>query len=286
MEDWFVKDKRLRITKKDLKIASTDELSWMQCKQCEESFRFEDWIENQYVCKECEYHMYVPPYSRLEFILDKDSFREQDKELGSVDVLSFRDSISYSQRIERTEKTTQKRSAIITGKGSIQNIPIAIGVMDFRFMGGSMGSVVGEKVVRLIETAIKDKRAVVIFSSSGGARMQEGLFSLMQMARTSIVVGKLAREKLPYISVMTHPTTGGTAASFASLGDAIIAEPGALIGFAGPRVIEQTIKQRLPEGFQSSEYLLEKGFVDIVCPRSKLRYTIHSLLGHMYRNRK
>ncbi|MFC2171199.1 acetyl-CoA carboxylase, carboxyltransferase subunit beta [Acidobacteriota bacterium] len=283
MEEWFVKDKRLKISKKDLRTTA-DGVSWLQCKQCEESFRIDDWKDNLYVCQECDYHMYVPPYTRLDFTLDKDSFVEMDKGIGSVDILTFCDRIPYSERIEKAEKSTKLRSAVITGTGTIYNRPVAIGVMNFRFMGGSMGSAVGEKITRVIEKGLKEKTPVIIFSSSGGARMQEGLFSLMQMAKTSAALGLLAKEELPYISVLTHPTTGGTTASFATLGDVIIAEPGALIGFAGPRVIEQTIKQRLPEGFQSSEFLLEKGFVDIICPRLQLRDTINLLLTHLSGN--
>jgi acetyl-CoA carboxylase carboxyl transferase subunit beta len=201
-----------------------------------------------------------------------------DSDIRSVDPLNFRDSKRYRERLKRAEKSTGHAEAVITGRGRILSIPVMIGVFNFRFMGGSMGSVVGEKLTRLIELGREEHRPVIIVSASGGARMQEGIFSLMQMAKTSAALARLGQSHVPYISVLTDPTTGGVAASFAMLGDIILAEPGALIGFAGPRVIEQTIKQKLPEGFQRAEFLLEHGMVDRIVPRVSLREELATIL--------
>jgi len=280
MQDWFKKQKSLDITADDVDPSAGRGL-WKSCKGCEESFKTTEWEQDLYVCRNCGFHQVITPELRIAYTLDENSFEECNGGLGSTDIISFTDSLSYGERIEKAVKSTGMRSAIATGVGSIDGRPVAVGVMNFRFMGGSMGSVVGEKVARLAETAAADGLTLVVFSSSGGARMQEGLFSLMQMAKTSAALGRLRQAGLPFISVLTHPTTGGTAASFAFLGDVIIAEPGALIGFAGPRVIEQTIRQALPEGFQRSEFLLEKGFVDIVCPRGEMRTVLSKIITHL-----
>ena len=280
MQDWFKKQKKLDITAEDVE-ASAGRGLWKSCKGCEESFRTTEWEESLYVCGNCGFHQIVTPEFRIACTLDEGSFEESNGGLRSTDVISFTDSLPYGERIEKAVKSTGMQSAIVTGAGSLGGVPLAVGAMNFRFMGGSMGSVVGEKVARLVEMAASDGLPLVIFSSSGGARMQEGLFSLMQMAKTSAALGRLKQAGLPFISVLTHPTTGGTAASFAFLGDVILAEPGALIGFAGPRVIEQTIKQALPEGFQRSEFLLEKGFVDVVTPRGEVRAVISKIIAHL-----
>ena len=284
MADWFVKDKRLSATPVDGRVPAAAKDAWQQCKRCETSFRVEEWADRQQVCAECDYHMYIAPAERVQHLLDPESMQEIHEGLRSVDVLSFVDVEAYAERITKAERKTKTDSAILTATGAIHGINVAVGAMDFRFLGGSLGSVVGEKIARLVETAISDALPVVIFASSGGARMQEGLFSLMQMSKTAAALARLRQAQLPYLSVLTHPTTGGTTASFASLGDVIVAEPGALIGFAGPRVIEQTIRQELPQGFQRSEFLLEKGFVDLICPRNGLRDLIHTLLKHLHGN--
>jgi len=251
---------------------------WVKCFNCKHTIYSQDLEDNLKVCPRCNYHFKLTAAERLKQIVD-DKFQEIDNNIKSRNFLNFSDSKSYTDRIEDATKKSNLNDAILTGMGKIGLIETAVGIMDFSFMGGSMGSVVGEKVTRLIELAVERKLPVIIFSSSGGARMQEGIMSLMQMAKTSAALGRLRENGLPYLSVMTDPTTGGTTASFAMLGDINLAEPGALIGFAGPRVIEQTIRQKLPAGFQRSEYLLEHGMLDIVCERKKLKETIVKLLS-------
>jgi acetyl-CoA carboxylase carboxyl transferase subunit beta len=214
-------------------------------------------------------------------LVDRHSFTEIAKELRSTDPLNFRDTKKYKERLKKSEKSSGAIEALMAGRARILNIPVALGVFDFSFMGGSMGSVVGEKLTRVVEIGLQERRPVIIVSASGGARMQEGIFSLMQMAKVSAALAKLANERIPYISVLADPTTGGVAASFAMLGDVIIAEPKALIGFAGPRVIEQTIRQKLPEGFQRSEFLLEHGMVDRIVQRSEMREEIAKILKNL-----
>ena len=245
---------------------------WTKCKKCEQIIFQKDFEENLMVCPKCGYYVRLNSKERIELLTDKASFKEINANLKSVDVLDFP---GYKEK----KDSYKTKDAICTGEAKIGGHSVAIGVMDFEFMGGSMGSVVGEKIVRLIERAIDKKLPVILVSASGGARMQEGIFSLMQMAKTSAALAKLAKKKLPYISVLTDPTTGGVAASFAMLGDVIIAEPNALIGFAGPRVIEQTIRQQLPKGFQLSEFLLKHGMIDMVVERKNLRETIIKLIN-------
>ena len=245
---------------------------WTKCKKCEQIIFQKDFEENFMVCPKCGYYVRLNSKERIELLTDKDSFKEINADLKPVDVLDFP---GYKEK----KDSYKTKDAICTGEAKIGGYSVAIGVMDFEFMGGSMGSVVGEKIVRLIERAIDKKLPVILVSASGGARMQEGIFSLMQMAKTSAALAKLAKKKLPYISVLTDPTTGGVAASFAMLGDVIIAEPNALIGFAGPRVIEQTIRQQLPKGFQLSEFLLKHGMIDMVVERKNLRETIIKLIN-------
>ncbi|MDD3923249.1 MAG: acetyl-CoA carboxylase, carboxyltransferase subunit beta [Endomicrobiaceae bacterium] len=240
---------------------------WTKCKKCEQIIFQKDFVENFMVCPKCGYYVRLNSIDRIELLTDKKSFKEINASLKPVDMLNFP---GYKEK----KDSYKTKDAICTGEAKIGGHPVMIGVMDFEYMGGSMGSVVGEKIVRLIEKAIEKKLPVIIVSSSGGARMQEGILSLMQMGKTSAALAKLSKKGLPYISVLADPTTGGVAASFAMLGDIIIAEPNALIGFAGPRVIEQTIRQQLPKGFQLSEFLLKHGMVDIVVERKYLKDTI------------
>jgi acetyl-CoA carboxylase carboxyl transferase subunit beta len=236
------------------------------------------WDSGLKVCPKCGYHERLRARERLEQLIDADSFEEFDSGLVSGDPLGFVDTRPYRQRIEDAQAKTGERDAVVVGLARIDGLPISIGVMDFAFNGGSMGSVVGEKIARSMERGLERKLPVVTVCASGGARMQEGILSLMQMAKTSALVARLGEARLPYVTILTHPTTAGVMASFASLGDVIIAEPNALVGFAGPRVIEQTIKQILPPGFQKSEFVLDHGFIDIVIPRSELRPTLSRVL--------
>lgn len=251
---------------------------WVKCYKCNQAIFTRDLEENLKVCPKCNYHFKLTAKERIKQLIDLKSFNETNPRIKSKDFLNFTDSKSYTKRIEAAMVKSSLSDAIVTGTGKINGANVAIGIMDFSFMGGSMGSVVGEKIARLIELAVENKYTVIIFSSSGGARMQEGIMSLMQMAKTSAALGRLRENGLPYISVITDPTTGGTSASFAMLGDVNIAEPEALIGFAGPRVIEQTIRQKLPPGFQRSEYLLEHGMIDMVCDRISLKNTLTKIL--------
>ncbi len=244
---------------------------WTKCKKCEHILLQKDFEENLMICSKCGYYARLNARKRIEITVDKGSFKEMDKDMKPVDFLKFP---GYSDKI----KKSNSNDAIVTGEAKINGYPVMMAVMDFEFMGGSMGSVVGEKTVRAIEAAIEKKYPVIIVSASGGARMQEGIISLMQMGKTSAALARLADQGLPYISLLTDPTTGGVAASFAMLGDINIAEPKALIGFAGPRVIEQTIRQQLPEGFQLSEFLEKHGMVDIVAERKEIRDVLTKVL--------
>jgi len=240
---------------------------WTKCKKCEQILLQKDYEENLLVCPKCGYYGRIEPRKRISMLADERSFKETNKDLKPVDFLHFP---GYDEKI----KKSAINDAIVTGEVKIGGYPAMLAVMDFGFMGGSMGSVVGEKIVRAVETAIQKKYPVIILSASGGARMQEGIISLMQMGKTSAALARLAEKGLPYISVLTDPTTGGVAASYAMLGDLNVAESKALIGFAGPRVIEQTIRQQLPEGFQLSEFLEKHGMVDIVSERKDLKSTL------------
>ncbi len=252
---------------------------WLQCQACREILYRKEVERNLHVCPKCHYHFRLSPRDRLTMLLDEGSFMELDADLKPGDPLQFKDRLRYEERIAESRQKTGANEAIITGKGKIMGQGVMIGVMDFEFMGGSMGSVVGEKIVRLIEAALEEEVGVIIFCASGGARMQEGIISLMQMAKTSAAIARLKNKGLPYISVLTDPTTGGVSASFAMLGDIILAEPKAIIGFAGQRVIEQTIKQKLPEGFQRAEYLLAKGMIDLIVERKQMREVLANLLS-------
>jgi acetyl-CoA carboxylase carboxyl transferase subunit beta len=246
---------------------------WKKCDGCDELVLLEDLNKNLSVCPRCKFHYKFNARKRINFILDEASFIEFDKNIKSENPLQFVDKIPYSVRINEAMKKTAENDAFISGYGTINGNGVQIGSFNFEFMGGSMGAVVGEKVTRLFERSLKLRQPSIIITSSGGARMQEGAFSLMQMAKTSAALQKLETKAIPYWVLLTDPTTGGVAASFAMLGDLILAEPNALIGFAGPRVIEQTIKQALPKGFQRSEFLLKHGFIDSIVERGELRNT-------------
>lgn len=248
---------------------------WIKCDNCKEILYKEDVRANYSVCPNCGKHFRLSSRRRIAQIIDEDTFEELNADLHTTDPIKFE---GYLQKIKSLEEKTKIKEAVRTGIGKINGIIVAIGVMDANFMMGSMGEVVGEKITRLIETAIEKHLPVILFCASGGARMQEGMVSLMQMAKTSAALSKLNKAGLLYISVFTDPTTGGVTASFASLGDVILAEPGALIGFAGPRVIEQTINQKLPEGFQRAEFLLEHGFVDRIVERKDMKNELFNIL--------
>lgn len=254
---------------------------WEKCPSCGEIIHKKQLESNLWTCPKCEHHFRIGSEEYIKILLDKSSFKEMHKKMRSPDPLKFEDTKKYKDRLSSTVKSLGLYEAVKVGTGKIEGRNIAFGCMDFQFIGGSMGSVVGEKIARVIDKAYKSKIPLVIVSESGGARMMEGAYSLMQLAKTSSRLTRLADAAIPYISVITDPTTGGTTASYAMLGDVNIAEPNALIGFAGPRVIRQTIGKDLPEGFQKSEFLLEKGFIDVICARKNLKETIHNLLDLM-----
>ncbi len=254
---------------------------WVKCVSCGEILQALTLKENLHVCIECGHHFRVGAWDRISQLTKDETFEEFNSDLKTNDPLKFVDTKPYSDRLVSAKKSTDLMDALITGKGNIGGVPSILAAFEFKFMGGSMGTVVGEKLCRAFEVAIEEKLPIIVISSSGGARMQEGILSLMQMAKTSAMVMELKERGLPYISLLTDPTTGGVAASFAMLGDVIIAEPGALIGFAGPRVIQQTIRQALPEGFQRSEFLLKHGFVDMIVARKDLTNTISQLFSMM-----
>lgn len=279
--DWFAKQekKTKKETKKETKKLNIPGELWIKCKKCPESIFTKDLEQNLSVCSHCGYHFRISPDSRIAHTCDKNSFKEYYSDLEAQDVLNFKDTQLYTNRLEDAKRKTNKKEAVVVGSAKIDGQPINIGVLDFNFLGGSMGSVVGEKLTRLIEKACENKFPLIIFSSSGGARMQEGILSLMQMAKTSAALNKLSEEKVPYISILCDPTTGGTSASFAMLGDIHIAEPEALISFAGPRVIEQTIRQKLPKGFQKAEFLLKHGMIDMIVKRTNMKQTLSELIS-------
>ena len=261
--------------REELKLS--DDL-WLKCNSCNELIYRKVIERNLQVCPKCNYHFQIPARRRIEHLVDPDTFIEYDAGLSPTDFLEFKDLKKYSHRIKESQESTGQNDAIICGEAKINGHPAMIGVFEFSFMGGSLGSVVGEKVTRLIERAIEKKMGVIIFCASGGARMQEGVLSLMQMAKTSAALARLRQARLPYIGVLTDPTTGGVTASIGMLGDIILVEPKAMIGFAGPRVIKETIRAELPVGFQRAEYLLEHGMVDLIVERKDLRQTLALLL--------
>jgi len=254
---------------------------WQKCLNCGEMIHNLELAENQRVCPKCDHHFTMTALERLAALLDADSFQELDAGMTSVDTLKFTGMASYSERLRSYQKKTGLKDAVITGLGTIDGRPVAIAVMDFNFIAATMGSVVGEKLARLIERGTAERRPVIIVSASGGARMYEGVLSLVQMAKTCGALALHAQARLPYISVMTHPTTGGVSASFATVGDINIAEPKAMIGFAGPRVIKETTHQDLPPGFQTAEFLEEHGLVDLIVHRKKMREMLRNLLEYL-----
>jgi acetyl-CoA carboxylase carboxyl transferase subunit beta len=257
---------------------------WVKCPSCESLMFFKE-VENlNHVCPKCNFHMRIGAKKRIDLLSDDNSFIEFDSELHPTDPLSFVDSKSYQKRLEEALHKTGKTSSVVSGECTIDGISVQLVVFDFSFLGGSLGSVEGEKIVRACNRAIEKRQGVIIVSASGGARMQESTFSLMQMAKTSAALRKLDNEGLPFISILTDPTFGGVSASFAFLGDIIMAEPGALIGFAGARVIKQTIGKDLPEGFQKAEFLLEHGSIDMVVQRNEMKQTLHDLLKLFYKD--
>lgn len=274
---WFRKPKYSIVTHPTKRAKIPDGL-WVKCDDCGELVFRKEWEANLRVCPKCNYHFRLSAEDRLEITVDKGTFEEDNKSLAPVDFLKFVDKKPYSERIIENQQKTKLNDAVITGCGCIEKIKTAIAVLDFNFMGGSMGSVMGEKITRLIEKATNLRLPLLIISSSGGARMQEGIISLLQMSKTVAALELHNKAKLLFISLLTNPTTGGVTASFASIGDIIIAEAKTLIGFAGPRVIEQTIKQKLPPKFQQAEFLLEHGLIDMVVNRKDVKNTLGRLL--------
>jgi acetyl-CoA carboxylase carboxyl transferase subunit beta len=278
---WFSKQKKLKTREAQPPGHPGPDGSglWHQCEECSEVSTKAEYEKRWNVCPRCGHHGVLPVRRRLELVLDPGTFEELDAELSPSDPLGFSDTKKYRDRLRATYKSTGLRDAFVSGVGAVAGQPVSVGSFAFEFMGGSMGSVVGEKVTRVFDRAAERRVAAILFTSSGGARMQEGIFSLMQMAKTSAAIHRFRAVRKPFVSVMLHPTTGGVAASFAWLGDVVIAEPQALIGFAGPRVIEQTIREKLPAGFQRSEFLLEHGMIDAIVPRHELRDRLGQLVA-------
>lgn len=280
---WFKKIFPEKIRPQTARKKDVPEGLWVKCLGCQEVLYGLEFEKHQHVCPKCQHHHRISARKRIDYLLDDDNREEIGAKLVPIDRLKFRDSKKYKDRIVQAQKDTGENEALIVVKGSIQNLPSVLAVFEFSFMGGSMGATVGEKFVLAVDEATKANCPLICVTASGGARMQEGLFSLMQMAKTSAALARFSESGLPFIVVLTDPTMGGVSASFASLGDIIIAEPNALIGFAGPRVIEQTVRQILPEGFQRSEFLLEHGHIDMIVKRKQLKDSLASmmaLLGH------
>ncbi len=273
---WFRKEKKPRTPRRERLEIPAD--AWEKCEACGHTDIREKFVRNLNVCPECDFHRRIRAIEYVGILLDDGTFEETESDMHSADPLGFPE---YPQRLKRAATNAGDSDAILTSSGQLHGLPVNLGVMDFAFMGGSMGSVVGEKIARLGQRSLERKHPLILVSASGGARMQEGVLSLMQMAKASVMLSQLAERRIPYVSILTNPTTGGVSASFAMLGDAILAEPGAVIGFAGPRVIKQTIGQDLPEGFQTAEFLLEKGMLDGVVHRSELKSTVGRLMRHM-----
>ena len=268
-----------------LKPADKKDL-WLKCESCEAMIFHKDASDNLFVCTECDYHMKISAKERFRQLLDEGTIKYLDNPETPLDPLKFKDQKRYTDRIKESRNKTKNSDSVVIGQGKIDSFYVTLAVHDFNFMGGSLGMAAGESIIRAIENSLKNNYPFILCSSSGGARMQEGILSLMQMPRTTIMVQSLREKKIPYLVILTNPTTGGVTASYAMLGDIHIAEPDALIGFAGPRVIENTIKQSLPEGFQRSEYLLDHGMVDTVVHRKDLKGTISNLLDLLTKNIK
>jgi acetyl-CoA carboxylase carboxyl transferase subunit beta len=270
---WFRKDKAPK-EPREARSSKVPEGLWVKCENCREILYNKELARNFKVCPKCSHHFRLSAPERLRMLFDEEQFLEHETELRSTDPLRFRDSKKYRDRLRDNEQSVGTSEAVVIASGTMGGIPVVIGAMEFFFLGGSMGSVVGEKVARAVERSLAERRPLILVSTSGGARMQEGILSLMQMGKIAATLARLSEAAIPYISVMADPTTGGVTASYAMLGDLNVGEPNALIGFAGPRVIEQTIRQTLPEGFQRSEFLLEHGMLDMVVPRSDLKATL------------
>jgi acetyl-CoA carboxylase carboxyl transferase subunit beta len=277
---WFKKEKTPKQPTGERRFQMPEGL-WVKCDNCKEIVYKKEVAANANVCPKCNYHFRISARERLEQLLDDAYFTEFDADVAPVDPLGFEDTKPYRKRIVESQKKTGLKDALISCTGTLGGFPVVVAVMEYGFMGGSMGSVVGEKVTRCAERALRERSPLFVISCSGGARMQEGALSLMQMAKISAALARLDEAGIPYISILTDPTTGGVTASFAMLGDLNVAEPKALIGFAGPRVIEQTIRQKLPVGFQRSEFLLEHGMIDIIVERSQMREALISCLQFM-----
>ncbi len=257
---------------------------WSKCKSCEAVLYYTDLAKNLNVCPRCDFHNRISARQRIDNLLDENERVEIGFEVQPTDPLKFKDSKRYADRLSQAKSDVEEDDSLVVMKGSIMTVPVVIAVFEFGFMGGSMGSVVGERFVRGVNACIEQQVPFICFTASGGARMQEGLYSLMQMAKTSAALTRLSREKLPFISVLTDPTMGGVSASFAFIGDVVVAEPGALIGFAGPRVIEQTVRQKLPEGFQRAEFLLEHGAIDMIIDRRQMREKLANICTLLMRH--
>lgn len=283
MSNWLVDKLIPSIMRSEVKKSSVPEGLWHKCPSCEAVLYKPELEKNLDVCPKCEHHMRLGARARLDIFLDSEGREEIGASLEPVDRLKFRDSKKYKDRLSAAQKQTGEKDALVSMSGTLQGMPVVASAFEFSFMGGSMGAVVGERFVQAANMALERRCPFVCFSASGGARMQEALISLMQMAKTSAVLARLREEGVPYISVLTDPVYGGVSASLATLGDIIVAEPKALIGFAGPRVIEQTVREKLPEGFQRSEFLLEHGAIDLIIPRQEMRARLYRLLSQLMR---
>ncbi len=281
---WFRKDRAPKEVREG-RTSKVPEGLWVKCDSCRQILYNKELARNFKICPKCGFHFRLSAPERLRMLFDDEEWVELDPGLRSSDPLRFRDSKKYRDRLREAEEGVGPSDAIVVGSGTLDGIPVIIGAMEFFFMAGSMGSVVGEKIARACERALADRRPLILVSTSGGARMQEGILSLMQMGKIAAALGRLAEARVPYVSVMADPTTGGVTASYAMLGDLNIAEPNALIGFAGPRVIEQTIRQTLPEGFQRSEFLLEHGMLDLIVDRSEMKATLARCLRLLWDGR-
>ena len=275
---WFKKGKTEEA--EPTKRSKVAEGMWLKCNHCREIVYRKEVDRNNKVCPKCDYHFPISVIERINLLVDLGTFKEWDAELEPQDPLQFQDTRTYKDRIKAQQEKTGRKDAMVIGQGAINGRKVALCVFDFGFMGGSMGSVVGEKICRAVDRALEGRMPLILVTASGGARMQEGILSLMQMAKTSAAVAKLGEAKVPFISILADPTFGGVTASIAMLGDVIIAEPKALIGFAGPRVIEQTIKQQLPDQFQRAEFLLDHGMIDMIVERKQLKEAVSTLVGH------
>jgi len=275
---WFKKSKTPEV--EGPKRSKVAEGMWLKCNHCREIVYRKEVDRNNKVCPKCEYHFPISVVERINLLVDLGTFKEWDADLEPQDPLTFQDTRSYQERIKSQQDKTGRKDAMVIGEGQINGRKVSLCVFDFSFMGGSMGSVVGEKICRAVDRALAARLPLILVTASGGARMQEGILSLMQMAKASAALAKLGEAKLPFVSILADPTFGGVTASVAMLGDVIIAEPKALIGFAGPRVIEQTIKQQLPDQFQRAEFLLEHGMVDMIVERKHLKEAVSTLVGH------